>query len=135
MLLGLHTRILHAIIATLHLDNLFAITHTQHFKGVGLQGQNLFGALAFKICFAYPLLKELVFPLQLAILRKHSHSNIQLAHSKMVGALNIANNIIQIAAKENFLVNKITPCKIIGYTHYYQGRNNQLGLQIAHQQG
>ena len=81
----------------------------------------------------YPFLKKSVLPLQLTILREYSHANIQLTHSKMIGTFNIANNIIQIAAKEYFLINDIATSKIIDHTYNNQGRNNQLRLQIAYQ--
>ena len=135
MLLSLHASIFHAIVAPLHLDDLLTITHTEHLKGIGRQGQNFLRTLALKVFLSNPLLKQLVFPLQLAILRKNSHAYIQLAHSEMIGAFDIADNIIQIAAKENLFIDGIASGKIIHYAHHQQSRDNHLGLKIANQNG
>ena len=130
-LLRLHAVILHIVIAVFKLQRLLAVMHAEQLKGICRQRQNLLRLQAVDILLAHPLRKQRILPLQLAILRKDSHTHIQLAHSKMIGAFDVTDNIIQIAAEENFLIDDIAAAEIVNHAKDKQRRQYQLRLQIA----
>ena len=130
-LLRFYTVIAHTIIVVLNLNNLLSVTHAHQLKRILCQRQNFLRLFALQITFAGPGGKQFIFPLQLAIFGKNCNAYIQLAHRKMVGTFNIADNIIQITAEEDFPVNKILAAEIIDNAKKNQCRKNQLGLQIA----
>ena len=130
-LLRLHAVILHIVIAVFYLQRLLAVMHAEQLKGIRRQRQNLLRLQAVDILLAHPLREQRILPLQLAILRKDSHTHIQLAHSKMVGAFNVADNVIQITAEENFLIDDIAAAEIVNHAKDKQRRQYQLRLQIA----
>ena len=107
--LALDAEIAHIVPAVLEPQDLFVVLDAHRLEGVLRQGQDLFGPLALQLRLADDTLELFVFPLQLAVGRKDRNAHVQVAHGKMVGPVDVADDVIQVPRHGETLVDQGPP--------------------------